>query len=117
MKKFILLTLALVGIGMMTAPKAEAFIGVSIGVPIFAGGYPYYGYGYPGYYGYGYPGYYGYGYGPGLYYGGGYYRRGYYGRGYGYGRGYYGHGYYGRGYGGHYGRSYGGSRHISSHRR
>ena len=92
MKKLLLLLVAVVGLTLWTAPKAEAYVGVSIGVPLpgFYYGYPYYGYPYygPGY-GYYYGGYYpryyrrGYYYGPrrAYYYGGRrYYRRGHYAR-------------------------------------
>ena len=100
---------ALAGALLFAAPhKAEAQrvgFGISIGAPVYGGGYygPAYGaypyaYGYPyygGYYGYGHP-----------YYGGGYYRGGYGGRGYvgGYARG------GGYAHGGGYGGGRGGGR-------
>lgn len=60
-KKFLLIGLAVGALAFAAAPRAEAGISVSIGVP---GGFGYYG---NGCYGYGYPAYYPYGYG---YYGG-----------------------------------------------
>ena len=79
MKKLLLVLAALVGLGCSATPKAEAFVAVSIGVPVVYGPGPYYGYGYGGYYG---PPY---GYWAGGYWHRHYYRSGYYNR-YGYGR-------------------------------
>ncbi len=84
MKKLLLIVAATIGLGWVATPKAEAFIGISIGVPVvpapvYYGPGPYYGYGYGGYYGPPY-GYWGGGYWHGRYYRGGYYNR------YGYGR-------------------------------
>jgi hypothetical protein len=66
MKKFLLLLAAVVGLGLVAAPKAEAY--TSFGISIGGGGYypyaPYYGGYYP--YGYGY-------YAPYPYYSGAYY--------------------------------------------
>ena len=81
MKKTLVTLAVLVGLGMLATPKAEAFIGISIGVPvapvpIVYGPSPYYGpfvYGQP------------YGYWHGGNYHGHYWRGGYYNH-YGYGR-------------------------------
>ena len=78
MKKILLLLVAMVGLGLLATPKAEAFVGISIGVPVAPVVYgpgPYYG---P--YVYGQP----YGYWRGGYWHGHYWRGGYYNR-YGYG--------------------------------
>lgn len=91
MRKKALLLVGLVGVVALLSlgvpTKAQADVGISIGIPLpgisfYAGPPVYYApryYAYPpAYYG---PSYYG---GP-VYYGGGYYRRGYYGRGWGHG--------------------------------
>ena len=73
-------------------------LGLSLGSPVGAYGYPGYGYGYPGAYGYGYGG------APGMLYGGPrVYGGGYYNRGYGYGGFRPAYGYRGGGYRGGYG--------------
>ena len=81
MKKLVLLVAVLVGLGWFATPKAEAFIGISIGVPapaVYVGA-PYGPY-YNGYYSYPVVGYWGGGYWHGRYWRSGYYNR------YGYGR-------------------------------
>jgi hypothetical protein len=51
MKKFLLIAVAVIGLGFVSAPRAEAYGGVSIGIGIGAPiGYGYGGYGYGGYY-------------------------------------------------------------------
>ena len=92
MKKLLLVVAALVGLGMFSAPKAEAFVGISIGVPVPGPVYvgaPYGPY-YNGYYSYPVVGYW-----HGGYWHGRYWRSGYYNH-YGYGRHAYAHRYYRR---------------------
>ena len=83
MKKLVLLVAVLVGLGCFATPKAEAFIGINIGIPVPAPavyvGAPYGPY-YNGYYSYPIVGYWGGGYWHGRYWRSGYYNR------YGYGR-------------------------------
>ena len=90
MKKLLLIIAVLVGLGCFAAPKAEAYIGIRIGVPVVpvAPAPVYYGYG--PYYGPYYAGYYGrpFGYWRGGYWHGHYWRSGYYAR-----HGYYAHRY------------------------